>query len=118
MEVEVEVEMEMEEMGVVGLEMVASSSSLLHPSYGGGGGGGNGNGGNGSGRFRNGGQFFISPPPILALILSTLHQSVINRSNPNKNIGFKTTFEKSHRGESKGLQKLNAAERIGKSQET
>ncbi|KAJ6423170.1 hypothetical protein OIU84_024158 [Salix udensis] len=97
-------------------------------------GGGNGNGGNGSGRFINGGQFFISPQPILALILSTLvrlsfsslswrasicgARPVINRSNPNKNIGFKTTFEKSHRGESKGLQKLNAAERIGECQET
>ena len=28
-----EVEMEMEEMGVVGLEIVASSSSLLNPSW-------------------------------------------------------------------------------------
>ena len=75
-------------------------------------GGGNGNEGNGIpgiGMFGNGGKFFISPKPILALILSILvgfsfsslsrrasifgARQVINRSNPNKNIGFKTTFE-------------------------
>ncbi|KAJ6980413.1 hypothetical protein NC653_028276 [Populus alba x Populus x berolinensis] len=66
-------------------------------------------GGGGIGMFGNGGKFFISPNPFLALILSNFigfpfsslswrasicsARQVINRNKPNKNIGFNTTFE-------------------------